>query len=443
MKKRFLFFLITLIISTTAILGFINTLHTRMVINDLLEQNTNDVFAQVKSKITTFDKLASFVEKEILTQAEESILAIDKELEQKYNNSDLTPATLKKLAEKHDVNEIYLINKEGIVFNTSYEPDMNLNLGGFSNAYKELLKSIYGKGKVVSERLAISSVTGVLNNYIYYSPPGSNMILEVSIKMKDFIIENYSEDYYNYLFKDFFKSIVENNPYIKDIDLYHITSVGNWSFINEGKNFPYKKELLEQLKEKGEIRINEGDQVRIFKTIKLDNTSFGWLEVKYLEIPCDFSVLTRLSREMILQTTLVALLFILVFSLLSSYLFGKYFIDRVLKINKGITEIGNGNYDIEISDEGNDELTNITKNINQMTQIIKQRINTLEEMIPICSSCKKVRDDKGYWNQVEKYIIDHMHTDVTHSLCPDCMKELYPNLETTEKYVQKEENKKK
>lgn len=53
-------------------------------------------------------------------------------------------------------------------------------------------------------------------------------------------------------------------------------------------------------------------------------------------------------------------------------------------------------------------------------------IKTLRGILPICSNCKNIRDDKGYWNQIEAYISDHSETEFTHSFCPKCAKELYP-----------------
>ena len=50
----------------------------------------------------------------------------------------------------------------------------------------------------------------------------------------------------------------------------------------------------------------------------------------------------------------------------------------------------------------------------------------LKGIIPICASCKKIRDDKGYWHQVESYISSHSKADFSHGICPDCMKRLYP-----------------
>lgn len=56
-------------------------------------------------------------------------------------------------------------------------------------------------------------------------------------------------------------------------------------------------------------------------------------------------------------------------------------------------------------------------------------IKKLNGMLPICSFCKKIRDDNGYWNQIESYIRDHSATEFSHSICPDCTKKLYPDFD--------------
>ena len=52
-------------------------------------------------------------------------------------------------------------------------------------------------------------------------------------------------------------------------------------------------------------------------------------------------------------------------------------------------------------------------------------IKTLTGLIPICASCKKVRDDNGFWNQIEVYIRDHSEAEFSHGICPGCADELY------------------
>ena len=54
-------------------------------------------------------------------------------------------------------------------------------------------------------------------------------------------------------------------------------------------------------------------------------------------------------------------------------------------------------------------------------------IKTLRGLLPICSSCKKIRDDHGYWNQLETYIGAHTDAEFTHGLCPECIQKLYPD----------------
>ena len=53
-------------------------------------------------------------------------------------------------------------------------------------------------------------------------------------------------------------------------------------------------------------------------------------------------------------------------------------------------------------------------------------IKTLHGILPICSNCKKIRDDKGSWSQVEEYIGKHSEAQFSHGICPECARKLYP-----------------
>ena len=57
------------------------------------------------------------------------------------------------------------------------------------------------------------------------------------------------------------------------------------------------------------------------------------------------------------------------------------------------------------------------------------QIKTLRGIVPICASCKKIRDDQGYWSQVEVYVQHHTEAQFSHGICPDCVQKLYPELE--------------
>lgn len=76
----------------------------------------------------------------------------------------------------------------------------------------------------------------------------------------------------------------------------------------------------------------------------------------------------------------------------------------------------------------NSKLTDL-KHMYDNLQNAKDEIKTLRGILPICSFCKKIRDDRGYWNQIEAYIQDHSEALFSHSLCDDCAKKHYPELD--------------
>jgi phosphoserine phosphatase RsbU/P len=63
--------------------------------------------------------------------------------------------------------------------------------------------------------------------------------------------------------------------------------------------------------------------------------------------------------------------------------------------------------------------------IEELHQALDQ-VKTLRGIVPICASCKKIRNDAGYWQQVEVYVREHTEAEFSHDICPECMKKLYP-----------------
>ena len=78
----------------------------------------------------------------------------------------------------------------------------------------------------------------------------------------------------------------------------------------------------------------------------------------------------------------------------------------------------------------------LKKHHEQLEELVEKRtadlqealsqVKTLSGFLPICASCKKIRDDKGYWNQIEAYIQDHSEAEFSHGICPECATKLYP-----------------
>jgi len=66
---------------------------------------------------------------------------------------------------------------------------------------------------------------------------------------------------------------------------------------------------------------------------------------------------------------------------------------------------------------------------NKELQDALTNVKQLTGMLPICASCKQIRDDKGYWNNVESYIAEHSEAVFSHGICPECEKKMYGDLD--------------
>ncbi len=78
--------------------------------------------------------------------------------------------------------------------------------------------------------------------------------------------------------------------------------------------------------------------------------------------------------------------------------------------------------------------TSIQESNEQLIKELREavaNIKTLHGLIPICASCKKIRDDEGYWNQISDYLSKHTDLVFTHSICTECAQKLYPGIEVT------------
>ena len=174
----------------------------------------------------------------------------------------------------------------------------------------------------------------------------------------------------------------------------------------------------------------------------------------------DYSVGPELNKLIKLKWICVVLIFCsFILSFLLSFIIST-FLNRSLKsLIEGMKNIGRGDFQTQISVPSNDEFNILAQEINDMTQNLKKitvskakleleiiqrkqlqkekqkviedleialdEIKTLKGIVPICANCKKIRDDKGYWNNLESYIEKHSDASFSHGMCPQCIEALY------------------
>ncbi len=99
---------------------------------------------------------------------------------------------------------------------------------------------------------------------------------------------------------------------------------------------------------------------------------------------------------------------------------------RLMKHQQSLEEtIGRRTAELQAANTG-------LKEKNQDLEAAMKEIKTLSGLLPICMHCKKIRDDQGYWQQMEQYIHEHSDAQFSHSICRECAEKLYPDLDLYE-----------
>ncbi len=113
---------------------------------------------------------------------------------------------------------------------------------------------------------------------------------------------------------------------------------------------------------------------------------------------------------------------------------------RLLHLTWQANQVANGDFSqrVDFMGDFSEAFNSMIVSLRNSEKLLKMKIHELEKalshiktlrgIVPICASCKQIRDDEGYWHQVESYVRDHSEAEFSHSICPECAKNLYPDL---------------
>ncbi|EMS78440.1 signal transduction family protein [Desulfotignum phosphitoxidans DSM 13687] len=238
--------------------------------------------------------------------------------------------------------------------------------------------------------------------------------------------------------------------------------------------------LLRRFSDFKQITINLNETIKIEKENYILNVfpfalegGIDWLGV--IVTPVE-KILAPVKASM--QTTIWASLFILMCALSIGFFVTRFITRPIINLNKDITAFIPGKWGTIKNDSRFKEVYQLTASYNSMTRLLNEAFDSLEQkveqrtielsrtnedlivqikerrqieqekeklisqlqkslqqvkklsgLLPICAHCKKIRDDKGYWNQIESYICERSEADFSHGICPECAKKLYPDFD--------------
>jgi len=426
MKKKFMLHLLLTISLTSFCVTFLIGSYSKSIITEILNNIKNDTARQLENHFKIYDDFLLMVENQLKEKSRAALFGFNENFLGYEVTLKASAEELKRFAGKAGVDEVYFINKDGVVYNTSFVTDLNLNLNKTSKDFEIFLNSVRGKNEVVFHRISSSTLTGAINFYAYFSPVNSDYIIEISIKVNQHL-NSITPNYWEKFKKDIFHGQVKYISYLDFMDIYAINNYSAWSFINEGKIVKMDKTLMEKILNDKELIYENGDRTVVYKAITFDHAGYSWSPERIiLEMNFNFGILNQFEKKIMLYSVTVCIVIIIILFLFSSMRLNQYIVKRIININEALNQVACGIYNVEIKDGEADEISQISRNINSMTKMIEKQVKSLEELLPICASCKKIRDDKGYWEQVESYLLKHSGIKFSHGMCPECTKKYFP-----------------
>jgi len=281
----------------------------------------------------------------------------------------------KELGMDPEMEDIYIINREGMVVNTTYEADLGLNLYDFGEDHEQVIKRIFEKGEFVNERFTVESSTRRLKKYTYHPTVDGKYIIELGI---------YSHRTDNII--DFFKKTIgklsQNQPSIVDVDL----------FISEDQpiSLTEDKELSKNEIEFMKDRFANQDSVRIPRKVNKQKLYYTYLYIQRANSDLYKGAVVRiitdrtredilLRNELLKFVAIFGLTIIVVIILL--YRKTKVITSPIKKLVEKVNRVTNGHLNERADVEGNNEITTLSQKFNSMIEELESYYNELEQKV--------------------------------------------------------------
>jgi hypothetical protein len=377
LKRRLSLLLFVIILISTASTGIGVGLYAYKQNLDLIDSTISSVQQETQDRSEAIFLILAGAEPSIDSEMGRGLPAISKDIGALNKSaSSVTAEDLKPIAERNNVDDIYLINKSGVIFSTTYPEDQGFDLK--TVGLESFLKDLMNSGNTSMDRAAVNALNGEITKYAYYSQPGSDYIIETSVQLRKALTRTRSHDFTSFLMDNFLPQIQKENSLVLEVDLFSSNSLSQYSLIHEGRKMD--PEIYKQVYEKGDVRIIYGDNLTIYTHFRPKEKEADYTGNLTSMVVYDTSMPVKVLYETALHTLVVLILVTIIAFLVSGRLFDRLIVHRLHTILNGLRRIGEGDYFVKIDDSGTDEFSLIANEINRMSGLILAREKELKSL---------------------------------------------------------------
>ncbi|OSM00235.1 response regulator [Magnetofaba australis] len=374
MKLRLSLFLLAMIVLTAATVGF----GARQLAQDLSNQQRDlrirETQRELQNKFRSFDLFMQDIEEEMDQRLKKVLPKLAERIADGPAPAQWSASALSALAAEFAVRDIYLINADLTVFNTTFAPDIGLNLGNLSPQLKRQLQSVMGSGRVSVDRMSMSNKTGIIKKYAYFGVKGEPLIVEVSLNMWEGAETFGSVAQKRFFLEEFFQSLVDSSDILLEMDLFIADDLAQWSLLHEG--VPMDPAIAAQLAKQDRVEIVEPNRLTLYNRLPRRDVISGFRF--YSKTVFDSAGPSAFMQEMTNRTIVLTLGVALLAFLLVDRVIFRWLLSRVAALDSGIRRMAKGDLDAELPDETDDELGRIATAINYLARQVRAREGELQ-----------------------------------------------------------------
>ena len=383
MKRKVGLFLLLVILTVTLGTAVVVSVAMYRLVSARQDREIDEVADSLSRRFSIFETMLRSEHDRIAGHMSEVLPEIAADLERaSLTPQQLTPGQMRVMGDKYNDGHIYFIDRIHRIFQTDLPTEMDLTFP--ANRFTAFLDTVYGKGKVMSIGIDLSSLTGTLNTYSYLGPTGKDYIIETSTEIRASLGQGRFGWMANYFFKDLFADAVTNSDYIHDVDLYLVNDVTAWSLLNPGTKLD--PAIAAKVAREGEYE-TMGPLGHLLTNYSADTGNAAVADngtlVKRLvirKVTYDIS----LAREAVFNVLLISFGVLLValplIFWLSTSLLQRQLLNPLFRLRGQARAIADGDLELAIADTGRrDEIGNLAVSFATMRDAVRQTIADLKE----------------------------------------------------------------
>jgi len=384
MKRKLGLFLLAVMLLVTFVATVVVSWEMYRLVSEKQEAELQTMERILADRFDTFVVMLRTEHNRITTHMDDVLPKIAADVDAMGRAPDaLTTAELNALAARYGVQHIYFIDRSYKVFQTNLATDMNLQFP-LDGPFRKFLDTAFGQGRVMSDGIDLSTVTGTLRTYSYFGPKDRDYIIETSTEVRHDLERGDFGWVSKFFFEDFFADAVRSNAYVKQVDMFLVNDSGYWSLMRVGSRLD--PEIARKVDARGRYKTMaaDGRMLTVYRKYRAAGPTVKDDPVAPKLVISQITYDTGLAREAVIHVVTGALL-VLAFALpvvfwIASRLLQRQLLDPLLTLRGEAGAIAGGNLDGAIANTARrDEIGSLATSFDVMRGAVRKTIIDLKQ----------------------------------------------------------------